>query len=1068
MAEPTQPVSTAAVAAATTPEQAESAAGLSPEQPHAIHLAWTAGFNASLRRGVAAVVRNGRDYTIYAVGNTLVVTDAATQQQTLLQGHRHAITALALSPCGQFVATADSAVLDAEQAEQAGTRDSAGAADEAETLLVIWDVRQPENAFPVKTFFGPDQGAGLAALAFSHNSKTVFALSHAVPQTLSRYEWTLPATAALGTVAVEGPRQFDLAVDHVGHWLVTIGPASISFWHAGDLIQISATAQIANHRQGANDEASATLRHRERITTAVFLSKSLITGTSDGDALVWSLRAAGPRNPAQIPYVPQKKIRLHEGGVTATIFLLRCFIVSAAQDGHLHIFDEELGLVAWYEHLRHGPIAGVTFLEPETKRGRIIITTVSGKILRVEAGSLYEAQGPQQRRSTGVMVAYRANADRVHAVAMHPHKTELLAGDAAGWVHRWDYSARRWMHAQRIRPTAPTATTAAAPMAAAASATTAVATAAAAAAAKDKQASDSDEPAVGITALVYAPSGELVAVGHTSGHVALAASEVFEGPGDVSTAAAAARSPLPLPSPPPPDGAAPAGDGGGSSRPAVVSLVGSSDPITHLTFSPDGAQLFYADASGLVGLIQWVTGPSGQPAWRLCGRSRLHSQPLVNLWVQETLDAASGAVHVEALSVAQDGHMIAYDLAASGVDRGLVARDDKVVETVSQPRAATAYPNREIQNRLIADALDLKPSATDGVLVATAHGRLQWLTPTGLCRKRLLAPSAASPIEHMIVVRLEAETDDAAERHQHHLLWAAADRTMGMTRFPLDGSPYATTALIAHASPIVALHPTRLPNSCLTLGEDGQINLWQLEPTHLLEQQRGAGPGPQAFFGLFTTEEQRDLEDYFCYVQVRDKKTIPQLEGQIPASDVPDVLQAMGLYLSHADCDQVINEVRYRGMEDTADPQNSEYADLPTVIQLYYNRRGGTAPAGSATARADATALTVDNIVGAVLASQKPAVRAAALDPQSPTPLLATPIETEPLVTLLQTHGETIARDEIVGLMQLPPLPKDAALSTTQSRAAQQQAVQDTLKRALPPVMPLGEVLRLFGLSIAA
>ncbi len=180
-----------------------------------------------------------------------------------------------------------------------------------------------------------------------------------------------------------------------------------------------------------------------------------------------------------------KIMRLHEKAIP---FLGTCgsFVVTGGADGSVRFYDAVLRLTAWFEELRAGPVAAVSFSTSgdarpaaTTKLNRFfgpdfVVATSRGTLVSVTSSAFNEPDG-SPRVLAGPLAASIASSglsgsaggagggsplagellietvcrDAVD-VAAHPMRPELFVLGAAGTLQRWDLAASRCVASRQL------------------------------------------------------------------------------------------------------------------------------------------------------------------------------------------------------------------------------------------------------------------------------------------------------------------------------------------------------------------------------------------------------------------------------------------------------------------------------------------------------------------------------------------------------------------------------------------------------------------------------------------
>nr|CEL72034.1 TPA: hypothetical protein BN1205_054210 [Toxoplasma gondii VEG] len=208
----------------------------------------------------------------------------------------------------------------------------------------------------------------------------------------------------------------------------------------------------------------------------------------------------------------------------------------------------------------------------------------------------------------------------------------------------------------------------------------------------------------------------------------------------------------------------------------------------------------------------------------------------------------------------------------------------------------------------------------------------------------------------------DAQAPGDEETEQHFLVFACAERLIGMIQKPLDGNPYKAISMVAHPKeiPAVALERLKTKTSKEFLftcgGTDFTICQWKLNPSVLMANVQRSGDGTQPFNQLIPGgaegEFYRNMKDYFYYCQIRSEgeRTTKsrKLDGTVPLTELANLLCAVGECPSHMDIQNLIAECESRPVENRPAPSLELHraagdpkrrVSFEEFLQLYVNHR---------------------------------------------------------------------------------------------------------------------------------
>ncbi|GAQ89975.1 hypothetical protein KFL_005840080 [Klebsormidium nitens] len=408
--------------------------------PQALTFDSVYGHSWELPGGVVSLTTESRDAVCYAAGHTAVIYEKATGQQIPLQGHRHALRSLAVSPDKLTLATAD-------------VGDT--------SLLVLWDALTGKPLWTASQ----ERTGGIVAMDFSADARFLATLSNTgergnlshcplprvlqaaadVSQEVSIWDLQSPEEGPiLITPVADGSLLTSLRFNPESHReLVSTGADRVLFWQRVVHEDTSESLQPVRPLGsiGALKPSSVSL------TVSVFVpgTTTVVTGTSDGGLLVWEEeRTEAARDSPLIERRAVKNLRIHTAAITA-LAAAGAHVVSGGADGYVRFFDARLRLVAWFEDMDAGgitslsfatagsvPLSDAAFYAPD-----FVVGTTNAKIVSMETASFDD--DPKSSRRAGQMIL-AGNSQAVAAISAHPGQPHVtLIGDA-GLQQVYDYA----------------------------------------------------------------------------------------------------------------------------------------------------------------------------------------------------------------------------------------------------------------------------------------------------------------------------------------------------------------------------------------------------------------------------------------------------------------------------------------------------------------------------------------------------------------------------------------------------------------------------------------------------
>ncbi|XP_072043906.1 cilia- and flagella-associated protein 251-like [Amphiura filiformis] len=346
----------------------------------------------------------------------------------------------------------------------------------------------------------------------------------------------------------------------------------------------------------------------------------------------------------------------------------------------------------------------------------------------------------------------------------------------------------------------------------------------------------------------------------------------------------------------------------------------SRDAVMHCTFSLDSQWMATADADYCVTLFKREAADSEYP-WSYLGKHRAHYKPIRGLSFGLKLDTTAPRL----ISVGEDRSLVEYDLINSDTD------DLKLVSC------------ERIEQSAIPQCIAWHPPITKEQFFLLANDQFKFKlynTTTKMCRQTLLGPTYGTPLQKIEVLPTADEMEE-----KRYLAYITTDK-VGLHIMPLDGNPHNSIARIAHPSGVTNMVCSHDGKHVFTAGgSDASVSMWDVAIEVIEAGSQLGGEGLIPFYGLLEGGREgelfKELENYFYYAQIRsqgvDTMAIREVSTQIPLSEIPFVMRAMGHYPSEQEIEDMISEIKFSRYVDTG--EYVSHIDLGTFIKLYVNHR---------------------------------------------------------------------------------------------------------------------------------
>ncbi|CAG9462461.1 unnamed protein product [Pedinophyceae sp. YPF-701] len=346
--------------------------------------------------------------------------------------------------------------------------------------------------------------------------------------------------------------------------------------------------------------------------------------------------------------------------------------------------------------------------------------------------------------------------------------------------------------------------------------------------------------------------------------------------------------------------------------------------IVHLDANAGGDQFVVGDGAGCVSLYSHER-VRGVLSWEHIGKYRAHEAGLAGVAFCKAQGTEESLV-----SVGRDGSMAEYDLLKSTTATGLkMSRFHTAAKAPGQPVAITV-PRKA--------AWLTEGHAGVAVLCADATMKLRVVDLARRCnRLTVLGPTFGGVPQQLVCFQAGAEGPPA-------VAYSTGDRVVGIAAGPLDGCPERSMGLIAHPGPVAGITVSNDGQFLFTAAAgDPVVNKWRVHADVLAgmaANRKGVERWAAALEGGLQGELYHEMVDYFYLCQVMSEgggQTEPRhMSMRVPAIEVPDIMRALGVYLTKSEEQDVMAEVILLTGAQHAD---TAHVGLEDLIQLYVNHR---------------------------------------------------------------------------------------------------------------------------------
>ncbi len=337
-------------------------------------MSWVFGFSKDLLGGIVDLTTPDSQCFLYCAANTAVIFDYELHQQRLLQGHTNPITAVCVSNDKKLVVTADSG---------------------EHCMISVWDAA---TGTPIATIFEPHLH-GVLAVDISADCSTIVSLSSGEgSQEIALWNWSHSCSEPTVRTRIHTQDVQTWVKFHPEDMsqLLSNGLQRVIFWQLAD---DGASLKYYSPPLSSRDFKCTV----SSFSCSVFIpnTHSAISGTVDGDIIVWDVSLLPQPGARATDRHAVKKVRLFAPGVqVAQLQVLGPFVVAGTSDGAVRFYDHKLRILAWYEDLELGPITSVAltaFAQSDMPVPNFIVGTSSGNIAMVNA-TIFEKIAAEERK----------------------------------------------------------------------------------------------------------------------------------------------------------------------------------------------------------------------------------------------------------------------------------------------------------------------------------------------------------------------------------------------------------------------------------------------------------------------------------------------------------------------------------------------------------------------------------------------------------------------------------------------------------------------------------------------
>ncbi|XP_055017963.1 cilia- and flagella-associated protein 251 [Boleophthalmus pectinirostris] len=806
----------------------------SSPRTHALSLEWVYGRTPSLP--VLALQDNDQQVVLYAAANVGVVYNLTFNSQHVLQGHSQNLSCVCVSNDRRWIVTADPS-----------------------PMIIIWD---SYSGIPVCTLFHCHPKHDVSEVLFSTDARLLVTVGTGEQQQqhVCVWDWTCDTETPrccselspnLGlqrnfVFSSSGSELLSCSQTHVLHFTLeqkSLSYVSLRLKKGGSLdarSSSSSSSQCISVARAAGGAPVQSAFHWEE--------PQVLTATAGGDVVVWELgRGAG----AARRTTDVTTIHLQEAPFTVMKVTDRC-LVTGDSEGLVKFFGQNFVLLAFYSELLQEPVSSISF-SCESTAGVLLESPLRHRHQLIRnfivcgSGSSVLHVNTESEETRSVL---EKEPEPVRALCCHPSRPLLVTGSRDGALTLRDTRDRRTVTRREFR----------------------------------RQGE--------LTCVTYDPSGELLAVGFSSGSVDLL-------------------------------------DSGSLRSDPEQDFHLSKDAITLLSFSEDARYLAAADRGFAVSVLR--RGPGGR--WVNMGRHRSHFGPIQSLVFGLQLDSTLPRL----LSLGLDRRLVEYDLQ-------LHSDPAPVAPVAPAPPGLSVLSSQRVEQRAVPLGMTWYPplSTEQFLLICSDQFKLRLInSTTHMCRKVILGPTYGSPLQKLLVLPKTKED----QSKNYHLVFITQNM-VGLQVLPADGNPFKSQALVCHPSGVCSLSASFDGAHVVTSGSNDFTTMTWSVCTEALEAAAAlGGSGMEPFYNMLDGGRHgtfyKEMEELFFFLQLRlqgtDSEQRRKVSTTIPLNQVSTMMRAIGFFPTEQEIEDLQNELKFSRYAETG--QYVTELDLEDLIKLYVNHR---------------------------------------------------------------------------------------------------------------------------------
>ncbi|XP_066594488.1 cilia- and flagella-associated protein 251-like [Prorops nasuta] len=344
--------------------------------------------------------------------------------------------------------------------------------------------------------------------------------------------------------------------------------------------------------------------------------------------------------------------------------------------------------------------------------------------------------------------------------------------------------------------------------------------------------------------------------------------------------------------------------------------------ILFIDFDKKSKYMAYADDEMTVAVFKRNCSDD-ECMWSFLGKIHSHGKPIKGILFGDPISEANETCRL--FSVGEDKDLIEYDLRNSGPypDPGLKIQQTEKIEHDCVPLCFGWYPQFGVETFLIHSNSQYKFKLVNDIVKMT--------------RGTFLGPTFGFPVQHFQILPHENPA-------KAYMIFATK-KEIGLQLLPLDGNPFKILGIIGHPREITRIAIAANKKELLTLGyNDQSVLMWKINFRSVDVSAHLGGKNLQPYYSLIEGGKEgwlmKEIRDFFYFGQILEREhnmTIRNICDKVSIKQIPNLMRAIGVYLSNQEFENIVNEVSYKNYARTG--QLVEEINFQSFVKLYINHR---------------------------------------------------------------------------------------------------------------------------------